>query len=234
MFGLRRVGVLLGLLLGSFGLVGAEPSLLGYTGLVFAPTAETVIQNRFSASLHIDTEFVETSSTYSLIYGLRDGIEVGLSRLPSAIAGSSTTLLNLKVRIEEPSLGRNIKVAVGITDITDESKGRNFFGRVAGGMRAYLVFSAPLWKSEKSEQGEMKVQVLRGHVGLIAGRGRSNLFAAVEAQLVRPLSIFGEIFDNDYHVGARLQVLPRVTLEGKVVNLRDPDVVVGVSYNQRW
>ncbi|GBC99326.1 hypothetical protein HRbin17_01848 [bacterium HR17] len=219
---------------GVVGAVKAEPSLFGYTGLVFAPTADTVPRNRFNASWHVDTEFVDTSSSYTMAYGLQEGIEISVSRFPRAIAGASTTLLNLKVRIREPELGRNVQVAAGITDITDESKGRRFYGRVEGGTRAYLVLSAPLWQARRRRQDASDIHIVRGHLGFVAGRGRSNLFAALEAQLVRPLSIFGEVFDNDYHVGARLAVLPRVTLEGKVVNLRDPDVIIGVSYNQRW
>lgn len=219
---------------GATGTVTAEPSLLGYTGLVFAPTADTVPRNRFNASWHVDTEFFDTSSSYTVTYGLREGIEISISRFPRAVAGASTTLINLKVGIKEPGLGQKIQVAAGITDITDESKGRKFYGRVEGGTRAYLVFSTSLWQAKQNHQKESDLQVVRGHLGLIAGSGRNNLFVALEARLVRPLSIFGEVFDNDYNVGARLEVLPQVTLEGKVINLRNPDVIIGVSYNQRW
>lgn len=229
----RGLAVLIAVGCSAVGRVAAEPSFFGYTGLVFAPTANTVPHNRFNASWQVDTELVDTSSVFTVAYGLREGLEISLSRFPRAIAGASTTLLNLKVRIEEPSLGRNVRLAAGITDITDESKGRTFFGRVEGGTRAYLVASAPLWQSER-RRDESDVQAVYGHLGFIAGRGRSNLLAGLEFRLVRPLSIFGEIFDNDYHVGARLEVLRRVTLVGRVINLRDPDVVVGVSYNQKW
>lgn len=237
---MRRLGrglVLLAILgWGLWGTAQAEPALFGYTGLVFVPTPDTVPRNRFNAAWHVDTEVVEANAFYTVAYGLRDGVELSLSRFPRAIAGASTTLLNLKVRIEEPSLGRRVRVAAGVVDLTDESKGRAFFGRIAGGTRAYLVAGAPLWQARPTKKRRQlsDAQALWGYLGFVAGRGRSNLFAALEARLVRPLSIFGEVFDNDYHVGARLEVLPRVTVEGKVVNLRDPDVLVGVSYNQRW
>lgn len=210
----------------------ADPSFLGYTGLFFAPTADTIPARRFNASWWVDTEFVETSSTYSVAYGLIDQAEVSFVRLPGGVAGVTTSLVNLKLRITEPVFGKQVKVAAGLIDIADESKNLTFLGRVNGGTRGYLVASGVLWEPKKKK--EQDIQLVRGHLGFAGGRGRNNLFIGLEAQLMEPLTLIGEVFDNDYNVGARLQVTKRISLDGFVVNLREPDVVVGISYNQRW
>ncbi len=210
----------------------SDPSFLGYTGLFFAPTADTIPARRFNASWRVDTEFLDTSSTYSVAYGLMDQVELSFVRLPSGVAGIATSLVNLKVRITEPVFGKQVKVAAGLIDIADESKNLIFLGRVNGGTRGYLVANGVLWEPKKKK--EQDIQFVRGHLGFAGGRGRNNLFIGLEAQLVKPLTLIGEVFDNDYNVGARLQVTKHVSLDGFVVNLRDPDVIVGTSYNQRW
>ncbi len=212
--------------------VGAEPSFLGYTGLVFVPTADTLAARRLNAAWRVDTEAIDFSSTYTVAYGVLEQLELSFVRLPSSIAGSSTSLLNLKLRFDQPLFGKHTQVAAGLIDVADESKNLIFFGRVNGGTRGYLVASGDLWKSQPRNGND--TFLVRGHMGFIAGRGRNNLFVGAEVHLAPSLSLFGEVFENDYNVGATLRLTRRISVEGFVVNLRDPDVIVGISYNQRW
>ena len=90
---------------------GAAPSFHGYTGLVFAPTADALSEDEFNlAAFTLDHDELGRTDIFGGHLGVGDGLEVGALRIkPHSDPGD--TLLAAKYRIQ-PETDRHAAVPV--------------------------------------------------------------------------------------------------------------------------
>jgi len=217
---MRRLAVVFSLLvlLGLPAAVAAAPSLLGPTGLVLIPTAETLGMTGFNvgaSGIRVD-DGPDQSALYGNV-GLQPGLEVGFIREKSEGSGAET-LLNAKARLFKPPLGR-ISVAAGMMDITDQTD-----------RTPYLVLSHTLGAGVLTSVGPVTLPQL--HIG-VGGGMIDGLFAGVSTTVNQRVGVMAEYDGDHVNLGARMPLTLKVdatvaTLDG-LKNLAG-----GLSFSSPW
>lgn len=108
MYGLFTLALALGLATAA----SAVPTLLGPTGFLVTPTAETLQANDFNFMLYGIEH--SNSTGYTLNYGVRPNLEVGFTRLPA-----QQTIINAKYAFQ-PEGESKVGLAFGAIDATDQ------------------------------------------------------------------------------------------------------------------
>lgn len=195
----------------------ADPSLVGPTGLVTVPTADTlgILQwNVGGANVWADGG-PDESVVYANI-GLLPRLEVGFSRIEPE-DGDAETLLNAKLRIL--GLPGKVTLAVGAVDLTDQID-----------QSGYVVLTHDLGAGIISPKGQFaKPQV---HVG-VGGGQFDGLFGGVSLTVSGKADVMAEYDGEDVNVGVRWPIIPKVSLTAAALDGFD-DLALGLSLKSPW
>jgi hypothetical protein len=195
-----------------------SPSLLGPTGLLRTPNADSLGMAQFAVG--VTGISADEPGDQTLLYGtvgLLPGLELGVTRYDIEEAATETTV-NAKLRVLGPLPGR-VTVAVGVDDITDQLD-----------RSAYVVASHTLGAGLLTRFGQVTSPQV--HVGVGGGRF-DGLFAGVSTTVGRRVGLLAEYDGEDVNIGVRLPVAPRV--EGTVAALDGlEDLALGVSFSSPW
>ena len=151
-----------------------EPSLMGYTGLLLAPTADTLGDRHYNVAIASTEAQDWEDRAYLANVGLQPGLEAGVQWWHPENGGSET-LLNLKYRFQPPTPGR-ASLAVGVSDVTDELD-----------TAVYFVASKELGQSVGQLDGK-PLSLLRVHGGM-SGGWIDDFFFGAELRLGERLTV---------------------------------------------
>lgn len=196
----------------------AAPSLLGPTGLMLIPSADTLGMTRWNVSIAGTWADGEPNATIiSANVGLLPGLEAGFARAEPEDA-EAETLLNAKVRVLQPPVGR-ITVSAGMIDITDQVD-----------RSAYVVLSHTLGAGVLTRVGPVTLPQI--HVGVGGGR-LDGLFAGVTTTVGSRIGLMAEYDSEDINLGARIALA--ANLEGTVAILDGMESVAAqLSFSSPW
>ncbi len=219
------VAVVVTLLLVSAAVVSAEPSMMGYSGLLMVPTTDTLSDGGFNVGISSSEVSDWDDRAYIANFGLQNGLEVGVwwwhpaggGLLPTSSSLSRReTLLNIKYRFESGTPGR-ASLALGVSDITDEVD-----------TAVYFVASKDVGQPIGTTIDGKPISRLTLHGG-IGGGWIDDFFFGVEARLGDRLALIAEHFNNDISVGARLRLWRHVAVDAGYINTKDWSA--NLSYN---
>jgi hypothetical protein len=195
----------------------ADSSLLGPTGLVTVPTADTlgILQWNVGGASVWAGSGPDESVVYANI-GLLPRLEVGFSRIEPE-DGDAETLLNAKLRIV--GLPGKVTLAVGAVDLTDQID-----------RSAYVVLTHDLGAGIISPKGQFtKPQV---HVG-VGGGQLDGIFGGVSLTVSGKADVMAEYDGEDVNVGVRWPIIPKVSLTAAALDGFD-DLALGLSLKSPW
>jgi hypothetical protein len=195
----------------------ADSSLLGPTGLVTVPTAETlgILQWNVGGASVWAGSGPDESVVYANI-GLLPRLEVGFARIEPE-DGDAETLLNAKLRIV--GLPGKVTLAVGAVDLTDQID-----------RSAYVVLTHDLGAGIISPKGQFtKPQV---HVG-VGGGQFDGIFGGVSLTVSGKADVMAEYDGEDVNVGVRWPIIPKVSLTAAALDGFD-DLALGLSLKSPW
>lgn len=194
-------------------MVGAEPSLQGYTGMLIAPTAETLGEGDYHFGMSTsETGNWENYNFYGT-FGLADDTEVGVTMWRPKGAGDNT-YLHIKRGID---IEGDARVATGVFDLTGEED--------------TTVYAVATWVQGRHVgfHDDQEIRFLNLHAGFAAGRF-NDIFGGVEFLFGPEARIMVEWIDNEFNIGARFRPFEQFNID---VGLTDIDsLVVNVSYNR--
>lgn len=218
--------VVVGLVVASLS-AAAEPSLLGFTGLLATPTAETLGDGDYNFGINTTNLDDLDDFSYYANFGLADGLEVGVLlwrpdsepvSTASFRSGGNETFIQLKKSLVVEGMG-NPDVAVGVFDVTDEVE--------------TTVYGVATWEQGRSV-GTVEgrdVRFLNLHAGFSAGQ-LQDAFVGAELLFGPRVGILGEWIDGEVNVGARFRPVPDINVD---LGLLDGDDFAGnVSYNKSF
>jgi hypothetical protein len=197
----------------------AAPSFHGYTGLVFAPTADVLDADEFNlAAFTVDHEDFGRTDLFAGNIGVREGLEAGAVRIkPHSAPGE--TVLSAKYRIQ-PETMRRAGLAVGVFDPTDEIDATT-----------YVVLSKTIGPSYRAFGKE--IVSLRAHGGFGGGQ-LDGLFLGMSAGLGDRILLMGEFVqsptDSQWNFGARVAITSE--LRAHVAVSDEIDSGLGISWNK--
>jgi len=218
-----RISIMLGILVLCMGPTAAQaaPSLHGYTGLVFTPTADTLNADEFNlAAFTIDYDQYGRTDIYGGQMGVRDGLEAGVVRVKPH-SGSGETLLSAKYGIQRES-ERHAGVAVGVFDPTNEVDAT-----------AYVAASKTLSSDYRAFGRE--ITAVRAHGGFGGGQ-LDGIFLGLSAGLGDRFLLMAEFVQmeggSEINFGARLALTSEVRVHGAISD--EIDSAIGISYNRMF
>ena len=209
--------VLLVLMLATVGVFAAQPSLVGPTGLLAVPTADVL--GILDWNVGATQVWTDGGADESVIYanlGLLPRLEVGVARQePEGLDGE--TLINAKLHLL--SLPGQFSIAVGMIDLTDQIE-----------RSGYVIASHTLGAGILTPHGQLAEP--RVHFGIGGGRF-DGLLAGVSATVARKADVMAEYDGEDFNVGVRWPVAPRVSVTVAALDTFD-DLAAGVSLISPW
>ena len=201
--GLLCSAVVLGAVCGA----SADPSMLGPTGLIFMPTADSLEQGQVEGFVnYIDLDEDEVTA-FGANAGVGMGVELGIS---SRHGGGSATIFNAKWNfMKETTMSPGIAVGAinlaGDDDFSDD-------------ITPYVVLSKRLSLPESN-------LALTGHVGYLSG-DYDELMIGASVDLTPKVQIVADYVDK-FAVGVRFAVTDDLKLG---VATRDGDMMFSASY----
>jgi hypothetical protein len=196
----------------------AAPSLLGPTGLLLIPTAETLGATQFN--LGLSGIRADEGPDQSILYGnvgLLPEFELGFTREKPQNAGAET-LLNAKVRLLRPPLGK-LSLAAGMMDISNQID-----------RTPYLVLSHTLGAG--LVRGVGPVELLQIHLGVGGGR-LDGLFGGVSLTINHRLQVMAEYDSEHVNIGARIPLA--LKLDATLAALDGfEELAAGLSFSGPW
>ena len=195
----------------------ADPSLIGPTGLVTVPTADTLglLQWNVGAS----NAWTDSGPDESVIYanlGLLPRLEVGFARLEPEDADAET-VLNAKFRVI--SLPGKVSLAVGAIDLTDQID-----------QSVYAVVSHDLGAGIVSPKGQFTKPRL--HVG-VGGGQFDGIFGGVSVTVGGKADVMAEYDGDDVNVGVRWPIIPKVLVTAAALD-GFSDLALGLCLKSPW
>ena len=195
----------------------ASASLLGPSGLLLIPTADSLGMAQWNVGGSILTEDgLDLNAVYAN-YGISNGFEIGAARV-SPEHQDSETLLNVKYRLPQP-VPVKLDWAVGMADITDQLDRTTYvvashtFG--AGLIPKNNLLSAP-----------------RLHLGI--GNGQlDGLFGGVSATLGNHVDVMAEYDGSHLNLGARLPLAHHLDVTAAALDGLS-DFGVGLTLSSPW
>jgi len=209
-----HVGLIMAVLLSACVLALGEPSLMGYTGLLLAPTADTLGDRQYNVAIASTEAHDWDDRAYLANFGLQPGLEAGVQWWHPEYGGSET-LLNLKYRFQPPTPGR-ASLAVGVSDVTDELN-----------TAVYFVASQELGQSVGQLDGK-PVSLLRVHGG-ISGGWIDDFFFGAELRLGERLTVMAEHINDDVNLGVRMHPWRNFTVDAGLLDM--DEWAANISYN---
>ncbi len=205
--------------------VSAEPSMMGYSGLLMVPTTETVNDGGYNVAISSSELSDWDDRAYIANFGLQDGLEAGVwwwhpaggGLLPTSSSISrNETLLNIKYRFNSGTPGR-ASLALGVSDVTDEVD-----------TAVYFVASKDVGQPIGTTIDGKSISRLTLHGG-IGGGWINDFFFGVEARLGDRLALIAEHFNDDISVGARLRLWRHVVVDAGYIGTENWSA--NLSYN---
>jgi len=197
---------------------GASPSLLGPTGLILIPTAETTGMGGFS--LGAAAVQMEEGNDASFLYGnvgLPAGLEVGATR-EKVEGADAETLVNAKLAFFRPPLG-DLTLAAGMIDVTDQID-----------RSPYVVLTHTLGAGVMTSVGPVALPQI--HVG-VGGGMVDGLFAGVSTTISRKVGVMAEYDGEQFNFGARVPLAANA--EATVAALDGlENLAAGISFSTPW
>jgi hypothetical protein len=203
--------LLLTLTLGVATAAMAVPNFLGPTGLIFTPSAQTLQEDQYNASLNLFNNTHDTE--YALNYGIRPNIEVGFSRLPE-----ESTVINAKYNFQ-PETDRAVGLAVGVMDLTDQNNTTLY------GVASKKISFGDLYNMDN----------FRANLGLGLGGNSGNiplrgLFGGLSFDVAKRATVLLEHDGQRFNIGARADLTHGFDAQLAFAGA-DHNLVFGVSYN---
>jgi len=206
----------LALIVGASG-AWADSSLLGPTGLVTIPTAETLGLLRWNVGgANI---WAGSGPDESVVYaniGLLPRLELGFSRLEAEDA-EAETVLNAKLRVV--GMPGKITLAVGAFDLTDQID-----------RSVYAVVSHDLGAGILSPKGQFTKPQL--HFGVGGGRF-DGIFGGISVTVGGKADVMAEYDSENLNLGVRWPLVPKVAVTAAALDSFD-DFSLGVALNSPW
>ena len=200
------------------GVADAAPSLLGPTGLVLIPSADTLGMTEFD--IGVSGIRANEGANQTIIYanaGILPGLEVGLSN-DKLEHQDSEMLVNAKLRLFRPPLGR-IALSAGMIDITDQID-----------RTSYIVLSHAVGAGIVTRVGPMTLPQI--HIGI--GNGRlDGVFGGVSTVVGRRVEVMAEYDGSRVNVGARVPLALRFSATVAALDGFE-DFAAGVSFSSPW
>jgi len=195
----------------------ADPSLVGPTGLLRIPTAQSLgmLQWTAGASQVWAASGPDESYVYANV-GLLPKLEIGATRQEFEDQ-EAETVLNAKYRFL--GLPGQITLAAGIIDITDQLD-----------QSAYAVVSHELGAGLVSPHGQFTMPVL--HVGVGGGRF-DGLFGGMSVTVGGKADVMAEYDGQEFNFGARFPLVPKVSVTAAALDTFD-DFSLGVAAHSPW
>lgn len=217
---MTRLGLVLAVVaaLGWAGSASAQPSLVGPTGVIVVPSAETlgVLQWNVGATGIL----VEEGENESLLYanvGLTRDLEIGVARWKLQRRQAETTV-NAKLRLLGPLPGE-VSLAVGALDLTDQLE-----------RSGYVVLSHVVGAGILLRRG--RVVSPQVHVGIGGGRF-DGLFAGFSAVVDGEVEVMADWDGDQVNVGIRWPLASDLEASVAALNNLD-DLAVGLSFSSPW
>ena len=195
--------------------VSAEPSMMGYSGLLMVPTTDTVNDGGYNVAISSSELSDWDDRAYIANFGLQNGLEAGVWWWHPEY-GSKETLLNIKYRFDSGTPGR-ASLALGVSDVTGEID-----------TAVYFVASKDVGSSIGTTIDGKPISRLTLHGG-IGGGWINDFFFGLEARVGDRLTLIAEHFNDDISVGARLRLWRHVAVDAGYINTKDWSA--NLSYN---
>ncbi len=202
-------------LLVSAAVVSAEPSMMGYSGLLMVPTTDTVNDGGYNVAISSSELSGWDDRAYLANFGLQDGLEAGIWWWHPE-HGNKETLLNIKYRFESGTPGR-ASLALGVSDVTDEID-----------TAVYFVASKDVGQPIGTTIDGKPISRLTLHGG-IGGGWIDDFFFGLEARLGDRLTLIAEHFNDDLSIGARLRLWRHVAVDAGYIGTENWSA--NLSYN---
>jgi hypothetical protein len=201
------------LALGLFAMpVAAAPSLGGYTGLLFVPTASTLGDTDYNIAYF---SLGDDSHVWAANLGMKGGFELGIARSKHSYCCYSTeeTLLNAKYNFRPQTSAHKPGLAVGVVDATGEEE-----------TTAYAVATQSLSPVYKPNNPQI-------HIGV--GSGMLDGFFAGVSTTYSKLTLMAEYDTHSVNLGARMAVGNDFRIHAGWINDLD-DLAIGASFNKMF
>ena len=209
---------------------GADPSLLGYSGMLYTPTADVLAEGDWNIGANSNEVEDWDRFNYYGNFGLGGNTEVGVllqrtdvrwvsdgadTAQDGPAVDNNETFLSIKQVFRQPTDGKP-GIAAGVFDITDEVQTTVYvlanwqFGREVGQFRG------------------RSLKFLNLNVGFASGQ-IEDLFFGAQFALDSRIEIMGEHVGDEWNLGARIHPLQGLTVDAGLMDVED--LAVNVSYN---
>ena len=197
---------------------GAAPSLLGPTGLVLTPTADTLGMTQWAVGVAgVSADDGPDVSLGCVSLGVGAGLEVGLTR-EKLEGADAETLVNAKLAIIRPPVGE-VAVPVGMIDIGDEVE-----------RTTYIVLSHTLGAGVVRKVGPVALPQV--HVGVGDGM-LDGMFVGLSTVVGDRATLMAEYDGDQVNVGARFPLLSK--LEATLAALDGAkDLGAAITFSSPW
>ncbi len=207
-------GLVLTLIIGLAMAAVAAPNLLGPTGLLNIPTADTLRDDEYNVSA-FNIDGVDPI-VYSFNFGVRDNLEAGFTR-----GADKLTTVNLKYNFK-PMTEKNAGISMGILDATNQVN-----------TTIYTVMGKAI-----STEALYGITNLHLHAGLASGksgeqRPLNNLFFGANFDVQNKLTVMLEYDGDNFNYGGRFALTKSVLLEAGSAG-DEHDLVLGASFNSKF
>jgi len=194
----------------------ASSSLLGPSGLILIPTADTLGTSQFNVGgSWFSSDSVDQNVLYANI-GLLPGLEIGAARVDNEDAGVET-ILNAKFRLPQP-MPVKLSLAVGVIDLTDQIDTTPYVV-ASHTVGAGLVGGVGSWSN------------LRVHLG-VGGGEIGNVFGGLSANYGTS-TLIAEYDGSNLNLGVKLPVAPKLEVTAATVDAFG-DFAIGLSFSSPW
>ena len=208
--------------------VSAEPSMMGYSGLLMVPTSDALGKGDYNVAISSGELSGWDDRAYIANVGLREGLEAGVwwwhpqqsgimtSSSSASFGSSKETLLNIKYQFDYGTAER-ASLAVGVSDVTDEID-----------TAVYFVASKNVGQPVGTTIDGKPISLVTLHGG-IGGGWINDFFFGLEARLADRLTLIAEHINDGVNVGGRLRLWRHLVVDAGYIGTENWSA--NLSYN---